>query len=247
MVSYKLSKREKVLLIILAIVVVAIAWFMLVFQGTTNDIARLESEIASTDASIDVATSRVTQMEAMEEAIAEHKAEGSESTAIPNYDNLQPLMAELNTIMSATSTYTLTFDEVDRNSSPDFVYRGVRINFSCGSFAAAEAVIKALATGTFPCAIDSISIVDNGARNSASLRSDSTASSVSAYAHVTFFEKYGSNTTSTTQSSTSGTESASAASASASSAAAPPSQEPAPEPNQDAEEVPSEEDPSEGE
>lgn len=187
MITYKLSSREKALLLVLAIVLVAIAWFMLVYQSTTDQVTRLEGEISSAESQIELDTARITRLAEMRQVIEERKAEGATVTEVPAYDNMEPLMSELNRIMDAAETYTLTFDELDRESSSEYVYRGVRINFSCGSYATAESIVIALANGAFPCVIDSVAIVDNNVRSSASTNS---ATSVSGYAHVTFFEKY---------------------------------------------------------
>lgn len=185
MITYKLSRREKALLFALAIVLVVIAWFMLVYQNTTDQITRIEGEISTVDSEIELDTARVARLADMRKVVEMRKAEGATITEVPTYDNMEPLMNELNRIMGAAETYTLTFDEIDRESSAEYVYRGVRINFSCGSYAAAESIIIALANGAFPCVIDSVAIVDNNARPSTS---SSSATSVSGYAHVTFFE-----------------------------------------------------------
>lgn len=201
MITYKLSRREKALLFALAIVLVAIAWFMLVYQNTTNQVTRLEAEIQTANSEIELDTARVTRLADMRKVIEQRKAEGATITEVPEYDNMEPLMNELNRIMGAAETYTLTFDELDRESSSEYVYRGVRINFSCGSYSAAESIVIALANGAFPCVIDSAAIVDNYARNSTST---SSATSVSGYAHATFFESRGAASAQSTQEGASG-------------------------------------------
>lgn len=199
MITYKLSRREKALLLALAIVLVAIAWFVLVYQNTAGQIAHLDSQISMTETSIQVDTARVSQLESMRAVIEERKASGAKVAQVPEYDNLQALMAELNRVMGAASSYTLSFDELDREVSSEYVRRGVGISFSTESYSKAESLIKSLANGTYPCIIDSASITDNGARNG-STRTNATQGStpVSAYAHVTFFEKYPSGKSSST-------------------------------------------------
>lgn len=197
MITYKLSKREKALLLLLALVLVAIAWFVLVFQNTTSQVARLESEISTTESSIQFDRNRVSQMEAMQATIDERKAEGAKMAQVPEYDNLQAVMAELNRIMEAVPTYTLSFDDLDRESGDEYVRRGVGISFNADSYASAEAVIKALANGAYPCVVDSAAITDSSARSSSSRTNAAQGSAaVSAYVHVTFFEKYPSDSAS---------------------------------------------------
>ena len=181
MITYQFSTREKVLLVALALIVVFIAWFMLVYQNTTSQIASLESEISTTESMIQVDAARVNQLQTMKSSVEEHKAAGDAPVTVPQYDNLQPLMSELNSIMNMTSNYSLSFDSID-SSSGEYVQRGVRIDYSCGSYGDAEAVVYALADGKFPCSIDTVAISDGSSRGSGS-------SGASATVHVTFFEK----------------------------------------------------------
>ena len=186
MISYTFSKREKALLLGLAFVLVAIAWYMLVFQRATDEINRAQSQISVIQTQIAQESARVTQMNQMKREIEESKAAGVTPVAIPAYDNLRPLMDELNDILRMADTYSLTFDEV-AEPTDGYVRRGVVVVYSCGSYDGAEAVANALANGKYPCSIDSISIVDGASRSTG--RASSSTSSVSASAHVTFFEK----------------------------------------------------------
>ncbi len=194
MVTYKLSRREKALLLVFVIVLVALVWFVFVYRNTTDRYNQLESEIQTVETTIEIDTARVNQMAVMKQVIEQRKAEGAQTTKVPEYDNVKPLMDELNSIMGAAETYSLTFDDLDTTTSTEYVYRGVRIDFSCGSYSTAESIVNALANGAYPCVIDSVSIVDNTARYGANAR-------VSSSVHVTFFEKYPSTAAATTEAS----------------------------------------------
>lgn len=183
MMSYSFSKREKALLVILAVVLIGIVWYMLVFQRSASEISRLNGEISETDNAITLANARVAQMNQMQRDIQDLKAQGARQVEMPSFDNLQPLMAELNSVMSMTDTYSMSFDQLG-DPSGGYVMRGVTITYSSSSYDAAEAVIDALAYGTYPCSIDSVSIVDG-----ASSTSRGSSSSASATIHVTFFER----------------------------------------------------------
>ena len=54
MLSYQFSTREKVLLFVLALVVVAVAWYMLVFQNTSAQITSLNGQIADTRSAVEL-------------------------------------------------------------------------------------------------------------------------------------------------------------------------------------------------
>ena len=184
MLTYKMSRREKILVLILAIALVAVAWFVFVFQRSNDQLTRIEGEISTTNTQIDLMQARAGQIEMMKTEIEQHKAEGAKPVEVPNYDNMQPLMAELNRVMAAASSYTLSFDDLD-TSNAGYVARGVRIDYEATSYAAAEAIVDALAGGRYPCRIDTISILDKQGASSSS----SNDVPVSASVHVTFFEK----------------------------------------------------------
>ena len=184
MLTYKMSRREKILVLVLAIIVVAVAWFVFIFQGTSDQRTRIEGEISTTKSQIELMQTRASQIKTMEAEIEQRKAEGAKPVEVPAYDNMQPLMAELNRVMAAASSYTLSFDEID-TSNPGYVARGVRIDYEASSYATAEAIVNALAGGRYPCRVDTISIIDKSGTSSSS----SSDAPVSASVHVTFFEK----------------------------------------------------------
>ena len=195
MLTYTFSRREKALIMIFAIILVAIAWFWFVFRGTSDQMASLDGEIATVQSEIDIEQARVAQMNSMSKVVEQRKAEGAKKMIMPTYDNLQPLMAQLNRIMAAADTFTLTFDPLDREN-PEYIKRGVRIDYSCGTYKAAEAIVNAIAGGEYPCSIDSVAINDptvlQKGKSSSGIGWSSTKANdkVSASTHVTFFEKY---------------------------------------------------------
>lgn len=213
MLTYTFSRREKALLVGLAVILIIVAWYFLVFQSTTNRIQQLDGEISEVQTSITTENARVKRLNKMEKAVEEYKAANAKKSVIPAYDNFESLMAELNGIMGATDTYTITFGELDRESS-EYILRPAKIDYSCNSYRDAEAVVDALAHGTFPCKIDSVVITDGSSRSSR-VNSASTGA-YSATLQVTFFEKPPAGTSAKNKT---GASSASASSASATSAA----------------------------
>lgn len=188
MLTYTFSRREKALILVLVVILLAVAWFVLVFQHTTNEITRLEGEITVAQTEVDTATVRVSQQEMMKAAIAEYEAAGARMVDVPEFDNVEPLMAELNGIMGAANAYTLSFDALDTETSTQYVLRSVRIDFGCDAYDQAEAIIDALANGSYPCVIRSVAFNDSSAGSRS--RSSSVAGVVTATTYVTFLEKY---------------------------------------------------------
>lgn len=189
MLTYTFSRREKALLLVLAIILLIVVWFVFVFQRTTNEINRLDSEISVVDTNTTVASAQVGRMHAMQATIDKYKESGVAARPVPAFDNMTPLMTELNGIMAGTTTYTLSFDDLDTETSQEYVLRGVTADFGCNSVAEAESVVAALARGSFPCSIDSVSINDSTAGRVSRVSGVAGSGAVSASVHVTFFEK----------------------------------------------------------
>lgn len=220
MLTYSFSRREKALLLVLAVILLFLAWFVFVFQRTTDEINRIEGDIAVVDAQTTTATAQVKRMHAMQDAVEKYKAAGIKPTPVPAFDNMTPLMTELNRIMAGTTTYALSFDDLDTETSSDYVLRGVTADFGCNSVSEAELVVTALAKGAYPCSIDSVAINDSSVNRASRVSSNSGSGAVSASVHVTFFEKKAKSTPASTSSSSASSASASTNTTSSSKAAA---------------------------
>lgn len=158
MLSYTFSKREKVLLLALALMVVGVAWFVLVYQGTANREVELDSSIANTTAEISAAKAKVAQVEAMKREIENRKDSGAQPTVVPDYDNVTALMGELNRVLHAASSYSISFDPLDMNSANGYVQRGIEITFETSSFKQAESIVEDLVYGSYSCSVDSLDV-----------------------------------------------------------------------------------------
>ena len=185
MLTYTFSRREKALILGLAIVLVVIAWYMLVFKSTTEQIEQIQTEISIVDEESAVASAKVSQMAYMNNIIEKRKAQGVKPTPVPEYDNLQALMTFLDSVMSRTDTYQLSFGALDVQSSK-YILRPVSISFTCDSYDTAESVVKALASGPYPCIIDSVSTSDGTYRNT---YRDTAYTVCSGAIKASFFEK----------------------------------------------------------
>lgn len=196
MLSYTFSKREKALILFLAVALLAVVWYMMIYRGTAESVADIEQRISDTQTQIETDTAQVAQLESMKQTVAEHKGKGATVKSIPDYDNVKPLMSELNRVLGAAQGYSLSFDELDRDAASEYVLRGTTMKFECASYEAAESAIDALADGPYPCVIDSVSISDgtvsssSGSSSGVSVgRASGNAAPVSVSIHATFFEK----------------------------------------------------------
>lgn len=195
MLTYTFSRREKVLILVLTIILVIFAWYQFVYVNIQNQLSTLDQQIAEVQDTQVIDAAKIQKMNTMQKAISEYQAEGLVKKTMPAYDNQQNVMNELNGLLATTTNYSLTFDALDTGTA-GFVKRGVTLVFGCGSYADAELILTNLSTGAYPCSIDSMNIVDNTANTSTSTTSYSvvgsgstSTASVSVSAHAVFTEK----------------------------------------------------------
>jgi hypothetical protein len=194
MLSYTFSKREKALIVLLALIAIAILWYQLIFKNAQESVARVDSEIEAVQDEMIVDTAKAGQIDNMRAAIQQYKTSGINPVEMPNYDNVQPLMAQLNGTLAPTLGYTLKFEDVTSGDS-DTVRRGVELSYGCSSYQEARVILNALVHGVFPCSIDDFTLTDNTAKLSAggsASNAGSGSSNAQPYAvtaHLTFYEK----------------------------------------------------------
>lgn len=153
-----LTKREKVLLVILALIVVGFGYFKLVHEPVQRDMQDAADRIATADTDLVVETARYLKMRDMEKELEELTAAGQmDKYDLPDYDNLRDVMFRLNALLLPADKYTLTFGELDCNED-GLVSRPIHMTLTARNYATARSIINSIHQCRFPCRIDSISI-----------------------------------------------------------------------------------------
>ena len=138
----ELTRREKVLLVILAVMVIGLGYFKLIYEPVSEQIASYESLREQEQAEITSGSARLAQMRRMEKAVEDIKATGEER-AIPHYDNSGALMRELYQILGGTVEYSLDFSEATHREGY-IIFRPVTLAFRTETYAEARSIIDAL-------------------------------------------------------------------------------------------------------
>ena len=161
MLKYSFSTREKTLIAIFAVIILALLWYVLIFQGVNEQAQKLDSEIATAKETITIDTAKLTQQKNMQDAIDRYVASGAKVVETPKYDNIQNVMDQLNSILASTTSYTISFDDIESKDG-DTVARGVSLTFGCGSYEEAVGILTSFARGDYPCRINECSISSSG-------------------------------------------------------------------------------------
>lgn len=182
LLSKQFTRREKVLLVILSLLLIGAAYFFGVHRPVTEALEKLYIQQADAEAQItvlDVKERRMSEMEAELEAIF-----AMPNTAeTPKYDNLQQLMLFLNAILASTSDYDLNFQPVQAPEDGRVVRRVIDMTFTSPSYTAARAVVEDLRDCTFRCQLGALTMAPAGTENL-------TEGAVQVKLQLTFFEAY---------------------------------------------------------
>ena len=172
----KLSPREWMLLGVLAVLVIVVGYIVLFYMPTTNARDSALSETESCKQQTEAARVRLEEKRRMERELEEIFDQNPNPLSLADYDNLQSVMVELNSILAATQNYSLSFATVD--TSQDIVRREITISYTCDSYATAKSVLQRLHDSAYRCMLNNVNI--SGGR--------SNDSSASVSGSIVFFE-----------------------------------------------------------
>lgn len=162
-----LTPREWMLLAVLAVLIIVSGYITLFYMPMTTERDNLDREIESTGLQMEAAQIQVANKRRMERELDEIFAVNPNPIALARYDNLQPVMMELNTILSAADDYSLSFSSVSAEQS--IVRRSINLSFSSRSYAQARQILQRLDASAYRCMLESLNISMNQGRNNAVL------------------------------------------------------------------------------
>lgn len=177
------TNREKILMLILAVLLLGCFYYLVVLKPSWDTIALADSRYASTQDDIAVQQVIAVKKAQLEQQIEEAKAAGDSQKELPLYDNTKNEITALNTILTGTGSYTINFAQAEFSDS--LVRRSVSISFTSDSYSAAQVVLNKLINCPYTCLVTDITISAGSAGSSGSTSSGTIAST----ATVTFFEK----------------------------------------------------------
>lgn len=174
------SKREKALLVILALLILVALYYFFVQRPVTETLETADSQIENLKIQGDVLEARAIKMNNMKKEIEQLKASGN-AVDIPEYDNLATVITFLNTVLSGKEDYVATFAEPTLGGD-NIARRSVQISFTAPSYESAKAAVEALQNCPFLCRVDGVQMAP--ANNASLTNSKSVATSVT----IVFYE-----------------------------------------------------------
>jgi len=182
MLSRRFTKREEILLLILALILLAELYYLLVHQRVKNEFAEAEMRTEIAQVSYDMEAAKAEKKQEMLKKI--EKATADESVRpLPDYDNATNVVAYLNGVLAAAEEYNLVFNAVDFSSYA--AMRPISMSFSCLGYATVRGIVSQLETGPYYCEVTGLSMSAEGGI------SDMTAGLVSVQMTAVFYEYAG--------------------------------------------------------
>lgn len=172
----QLTAREWMLLGVLGGLLLICGYLLLFYMPMTAERDRCVGETETCRMETEAARTRLEEKRRMERELEELFAAGPPPLSIPDYDNFQPVMFALNTILASTENYSLSFSTVD--ASQTIVRRSISMSFTAGSYAFAKDVLRQLHDSDYRCLLDGVNISIGGGSEGA----------VSVSGNIVFFE-----------------------------------------------------------
>lgn len=141
----KLTTRENVLLVCLAVVVVVSGYILLFHLPITQQIESLQSQIVQGEELNAHLQDKLTQQWQMQTTLQQLSDQENHLHYMPAYDNLQAVMVELNSILTASQEYSLSFQT--EQGEGNILRRNVTIPFACDSYAQTHKILQRLHDG----------------------------------------------------------------------------------------------------
>lgn len=138
----KLTLRERVLLICLVVIAVVSGYILLFYFPTTQQIESLQKQIAQEEELGLQLEAKLVKQRQMEQSLNQLSQDGSASRTMPEYDNLQAVMTELNSILSNCQEYSLSFQTEQLESN--IFCRKVTMPFTCTDYQQALEILQSL-------------------------------------------------------------------------------------------------------
>ena len=155
--SKQFTRREKILLVILALLLLAAVYFWVVHLPVTETLADVQAQKEDISANLMILEAQQQRMEKMQAELDEILSQPNVAE-IPKYDNLQRVMDFLNTVLRSVNEYTLSFQGLQQPEDGDILRRTIQMTFSCSSYTEARNVIEQLQNCAYRCQISDFSM-----------------------------------------------------------------------------------------
>ena len=137
------TNREKVLLVVLAVLLIGVGYFKLLLEPVNDSVDRYSQLAAAEQDEILQNTVLLVQKQQMEQELQTIYDSGK-AVPLPAYDNAEKLLVELNHILASSQDYSLNFGSTSELEGGYIVCRPLNLQFSAKDYATARDILTAL-------------------------------------------------------------------------------------------------------
>lgn len=138
----KLTIRERVLLACLVLLATVSGYVLLFHMPITQRANTIQMQIAQEEELAAQLDARLSQQRHMKQVLKQFSEEPEGPVWMPEYDNLQAVMAELNAIMRDCQAYSITFQE--EQGEDNILRRRATIPFTCANYQQVKETLQKL-------------------------------------------------------------------------------------------------------
>ena len=152
--SRDFTRNEKILIVILALILLGLAYYQFVDKTVRQTIVNAESEAQMLQTELDAAQQRLAHLKSIQTSMEKLEAEGRLSW-MGSYNNSKQEVAFLNDILADTLQYSITFAEVTRSGNQ--IRRSFTLEYKTTDYASAQDIVARLCEGKNRCLVGDIS------------------------------------------------------------------------------------------
>lgn len=151
--SRDFTPREKGLLLVLALVLLAASYYLLVDQPVRSAVGEAKTQQEELNTELMLLQAKANALSRMQNEMDTMDALGNLG-AMGSYNNSKAELEELNQILKAASTYDISFEDVTRDGN--LIRRGFHLTFTAPDYETAADMVKQLCAGEWRCLISDL-------------------------------------------------------------------------------------------
>ncbi len=150
------TRREKVMIIVLLVVLIGGLYFMAVHYPIVNRMGQIERDAENIDVQIEAAEVKSNEYIAMKQELDEILSQPKEDiTVMPPYNNIETLMLKLDTIFDGTNP---DFDFGQVSITDDIATRTINFTCTAKNYKQARRLLRDLTGTGYRCLLDSFTL-----------------------------------------------------------------------------------------
>lgn len=156
--SRDFTLKEKILMIALVLMLMALGYYFLIDQPVRDGIASANADYEMYTEELNALQVKIARLDAMQQELDAMK---SDKTRMPSYNASRQEINFLNTVLADAQDYTVTFSSVTREG--DQIRRSFTLQFTAADFAGARNLLNNLSGGELRCKLGDMSYAVNAA------------------------------------------------------------------------------------